>query len=243
MSETTGHRVLSLKRCELGVSEDPWPFAEDNRAAIEAHWARRKAENPHFFNGQIHLLREFVIEGECLSGRLLRTDFKSFLFWRETGERDRSVLDAFGSALIRSRDGAIVLGCQRAGNINAGLSYLPGGFIDARDVDASGLVDIRASVLREVTEETGLTPADLSVGPNYLVTFCGQQVSIAVEIRASCEAAPLVSRIRRYLESDPSSELEDVVVVRTSSDVAALAVPAYARALLKTLLTSPPASR
>jgi 8-oxo-dGTP pyrophosphatase MutT (NUDIX family) len=120
---------------------------------------------------------------------------------------------------------------------------LPGGFIDARDVDASGLVDIRASVLREVTEETGLTPADLSVGPNYLVTFCGQQVSIAVEIRANCEAAPLVSRIRRYLESDPSSELEDVVVVRTSSDVAALAVPAYARALLKTLLTSPPASR
>ena len=235
-----GPRVIAVEQCDLIVTQERWPFAERNGAAIDAHWMRRAAENPTYFNGSIHILCEFAIEGGRFSGRLLRTDFKSFLYWRETGEPDRSVFDAFGSALIRSRDGAIVLGRQRAGNINAGLSYLPGGFIDVRDVDAAGGVDIRASVLREVAEETGLGPADLTADPGYVITVSKQQISIAVAITAHDEAATLAARIRQHISRDPFSELEDVAIVRTEQDLDMLATPAYARALLGTLLSLPP---
>jgi 8-oxo-dGTP pyrophosphatase MutT (NUDIX family) len=230
-------RVRFVDHCDLTIAAEVWPFAERHREAIDGHWAHRVTENPAFFNGRVHMMSAFSCEGGILRGRLIAVEFKAFLYWREAGETDRTVHDAFGSALIRSRDGAVVLGRQRAGNINAGLAYLPGGFIDQRDADAAGTVDIRASVLREVAEETGLGPADYTVRPGYVVTVAGRQVSIAVEIVANEELDPLLRRIRSHIAADPKSELEDVVAIRSPGDLEGLAVPPYARGLLLTLLS------
>ena len=232
-------RVRFVQACDLAVSDGPWAFAIENAEAIDAHWQRRSAENPAYFNGRIYVLAQSTLYDGIFSGQLIAAEFKAFLYWKETGQTDTTVCDVFGSALIRSGDGAILLGRQRAGNLNAGLVYLPGGFIDPRDVDGEGRVDIRASVLREVEEETGLRARTLAVSDGFLITTVGQQVSIAVEMVASGDAKSLVAEMRHAADSSAEPELDEIVAVRTFDDVMALPVPEYARVLLGHLLARP----
>lgn len=227
--------VHRAERCDLSVSASAWDFAQDNRAAIDAHWARRKAESPGFFNGTIFLLEAFELAGPVFRGRFLKTEFKSYLYWREAGFPDAGVHDAFGSALIRSSDGRVILGRQRPGNINSGLAYLPGGFIDARDVTAQGSIRIDDSILREVAEETGLAAAELTRLPGYYLTFAGPLISMAAELRASLPSDALVARIAAHIGQDPQSELTEAVPIGSVMDMQGVEMPDYARILLDSL--------
>ena len=42
-----------LERLELTLSDKQWPFAEQNRSAIDAHWAGLSKANPDIRNGDI----------------------------------------------------------------------------------------------------------------------------------------------------------------------------------------------
>jgi 8-oxo-dGTP pyrophosphatase MutT (NUDIX family) len=176
------------------------------------------------------------IDATGLRARLLATDFKSYLHWREAGFPDAGVIDGFGSALIKSSDQAFLLGRQRAGNINGGLTYLPGGFIDGRDVDAAGRIDIAASIAREIEEETGLTLAEFDVEPGFLVTQVPAHLSMAVSYVAKSDASSLKARIEQHIAADPASELTEIVIVRRAADLQGLAMPHYARVLVTWLL-------
>jgi 8-oxo-dGTP pyrophosphatase MutT (NUDIX family) len=230
-------QVRFLQDCDLTVSSEPWTFAIENAAAIDAHWQRRRLDNPSYFNGRIYMLARHTIAGSVFSGTLLPVDFKAFLYWKENGHPDTTVCDVFGSALIRSGDGAILLGRQRAGNLNAGLVYLPGGFIDPRDVDGAGCVDIRASVLREVEEETGLLARTLAVSDGYLITTVGPQVSIAVELVGDGDAVQMMAFMRDAVAHEAEPELDGIVAVRAIGDLEPLPIPEYARVLLGHVLT------
>jgi len=229
-------RVVRVERCELVAADLPWPFADQHSAGVNAHWQRRLAENPNFFNGRIRMLADYAVEGDTLRGRFLETGFKEFLYWRETGEPDAGVTDAFASAVIWSRDGAVLLGRQRPGNINTGLSYLPGGFVDSNDVASDGRIDIAASSMREVAEETGIG-ADLLVRrPGFLLTFTGRQLSIGVEFSCDLGSSELSQTVMATLAQDPASELAEVVMVHRQSDLDLHEMPAFARLLLQHLL-------
>lgn len=227
-------QVRYVDTCTLVVTRDVWPFAVAHSAEIDAFWQRRTAENATLFNGRIFMLSRYEIVGGRFMGRLVPVEFKAFLFWKESGCPDRSVFDVFGSALIRADDGAILLGRQKSG-INAGLIYLPGGFIDQRDVDDDA-VDISTSVLREIEEETGLGGRQLAVRDGFLVTTIGSQVSIAVELVGDGDAENLQRRIREALASEAEPELDEIVAVREWAEVEVLPVPAYAQVLLAYLL-------
>lgn len=108
-------RTISIAKCVLGLSSEPWDFSRQNAEAIDAHWERTQVERPKLFNGIVHVLGSWRVEGRTLSGTFLRTDFKSFLYWRETGFPDAGVKDAFGTSLVRSADGAVLLGRQTEG--------------------------------------------------------------------------------------------------------------------------------
>ncbi|MEQ1719186.1 MAG: NUDIX hydrolase, partial [Hyphomicrobium sp.] len=133
----------------------------------------------------------------------------------------------------------VVLGRQHAGHINAGLAYLPGGFIDGRDVAASGEIDIRASIARELAEETGLGPAEIMPDPGFLLTEVAAHVSFAVTYRSHFTADALAARIRAHIAADPDPELSDVVIVKGPDDIAHLAMPHYARVLVASPLVWP----
>ena len=229
-------RVVRVSACRLKDDPSPWLWPQSRAHHIEAHWARRTAENPAFFNGAIYILRDCHIAGGLFEASFVRTDFKSFLYWREQGYPDAGVKDGFGAALIRSREGHVLLGRQSAGHINSGLAYLPGGFIDARDVAADGSIDIEASVWRELGEETGLERSDLVREPGFFVTFAGSLVSIAVPFQSPLDSHALQHRILAHIASEPNPELSSTEVVRTRSGIAGLKIAPYAQILLAAVL-------
>lgn len=235
-----GDGVVRLATCRLRVDDARWRYADAHATAIDDHWLSSRAKNPSMFNGTIHLLHAGNVDSAGFSGTLLRTDFKSYLHWREAGFPAAGVRDAFGSALIRSAEGHVVLGRQRAGNVNAGLAYLPGGFIDGRDVRADGTIDIAASIMREVAEETGLSAADVDVRPGFILTRWGALLSFALELVSPLSSEALRDRILDGIADDPEGELVDAVVVRSPADVERIGAHPYARVLLSRLFSDPP---
>lgn len=229
-------RVLRVERCDLAAVEQPWDFAIRNAAAIDFHWDLRQAENPNFFNGRIRLLSTYSIADGALRGAFLETGFKEFLYWRETGEPEAGVTDAFGSAIIWSSDGAVLLCRQRPGHINSGLSYLPGGFIDVSDVTPDQRIDLVSSSAREVLEETGLGEDTLTRLPGFWLTFSGRQLSIGVEYHSHLTARELGARVMERLNLDPASELADVTMVSALSGIEGVPMAPFARTLLTHVL-------
>ena len=227
-------RVIEVAGAELRVTDAAWPFALRHAQEIAAHWQRRARENPNFFNGAIHMLSAYTVSGDgVFSGRYLRTDFKSFLYWRETGWRDTSVMDAFGSALIRSAEGHVLLCRQRAGNLNSGLCVLPGGFIDGRDIAADGTIDIVHSVRREIAEETGLGEGQLRQAGGLMVATAGPALSIAVPWQSDLPGLELVRLANRHIAADPKGELAEVLAVAPEDALGGgLPLPDFVRVLL-----------
>lgn len=230
--------VTAVATCTLKVGSDVWPFAEANAAAIDAHWAQTKAANPLYFNGVVHLVCRVAVVGDTLDASLLRTDFKSYLYWRHLGYPPVGVRDGFGSALLRTRDGRVILGRQAPGNVNTGLACLPAGFIDERDVGADGSIDIARSIVREVGEETGLEGEHISREPGILVARSGAQLSFVVPYRIAMTTAETLAFIDRHIAASPDSELEAVIPVAGLADIRDLAVPPYTRILLEALFAS-----
>ena len=231
-------RVLRIEGCSLRVAPTTWDWASANAEAIDRHWQRRSRESPAMFNGVIHMLSAISLDGAHLHGNLVRADFKSFLYWREHGHPYAGVRDAFGSALIISAEGHVMLGRQRPGNINSGLAYLPGGFIDPSDISPAGTIDIAGSIERELAEEAGLAAADADIAPGFIATFDGPQLSIAQDIRIALPAQSLRERILDHIAKDQNPELADIVIVRSEADLLGLAMAPYATRLLKWYFTS-----
>ena len=226
-------QVFDVASARLTTCGEPWAFAAENAAAIDAHWSLRREQQPRFFNGAVLLLARYEVTADgCLDARFLRSDFKSFLFWRETGWRDRTVMDAFGSALIFSQQGRVLLGRQRDGHLNGGLCYPPSGFIDAADVGADGAIDIDHSVRREIGEELGLGEDQLQRRPGYIVTRAGPVLSIGVPFEARAAEADLTGAIARHIAADPDAELASAELLAPGADTARLAMPNYARTLI-----------
>lgn len=214
--DTPGARgVVNVPKVDLRVDPDArWAFADANRAAINAHWEKRLASNPSFFNGAVMMLLAARMEAGVLHGSFVRTDFKSFLFWKDEGYPEQTVRDAFGSGLIWSSDGALMLIRQAPGQVNSGLTYLPGGFIDARDVDADGRIDIVGSVVRELKEETGLLSRDMTRLPGMTLTVFGAQLSFGVGFVSPLDAPALQQRVMAFIEKDENPELSEVILLK-----------------------------
>ncbi|WP_072392493.1 NUDIX hydrolase [Hyphomicrobium sp. CS1GBMeth3] len=226
-------RVFTATALDLRLSDERWPFADQHKDEIAAHWDRRVRQSPAFFNGPVLVLADYALaEDGVLRGRFLRSDFRSFLYWRETGLRDASVMDAFGCGLILSAEGSVLLGRQRAGNLNGGLCYPPAGFVDDSDVAADGSVDIEASAAREIVEETGLTAPTIERAGGYVITVAGPVLSIAVTFRSELPGAKLLLEAQRHIASDADSEIAAFLLAVPGSTLDDVPMPPYARALV-----------
>lgn len=223
--------VVRVERCDLAAMPGRWPYQNAHRAAIAQYWEKRHAQSPALFNGVVHLLSAWRIDGSVFTGRFLETDFASFLHWRERGHPEAGVRDCFGSAIIRSAEADVLLGRQRPGQVNSGLLYPPSGFIDPADVRPDGRIDIEANIAREVAEETGLDPAELSWRPGFRIAFSGAQVAIAREGHSALTSEALRAAVLAHIASEAEPELVDIVMkgpsARLGNDT-----PAYARLLL-----------
>src|SRR5882672_2683037 len=154
MTAPSIHRVTTL---DLTVRPYKWPFAEQKRAEIDAHFALKRSEKP-IWNGRVLLGRDPVFTKDRFSADYFETDFASFLAWRDWGFPDQTIFNGFGMGALRGSDGAFILGEMGGHTSNAGRIYFPSGTPDPDDV-SEGTVDLSGSVAREVEEETGLTSA------------------------------------------------------------------------------------
>lgn len=235
-ASATDDEVLAVAECVVRVGAARWPFAEMHAAEIDSHWQEATRRNRHFFDGVVLMTSRFAVREGHLSVELFRTRFRNYLYWRHRGFAGEGVVDGFGSGLIRSADGAIVLVRQNAGNVNEGLYYTPSGFIDTADINAQGYVDIAASVTREIVEETGLNPATLRRRPGFIVARTGAQLAIGVLFDSALAADALGQSIRDAIARQERPELAEVRLVRRLDDTLGLDVAPHSRLHLRALL-------
>jgi hypothetical protein len=220
----TDARVVRIERLDMAFAPRPWRFAELRRAEIDAHFARRKAERPALFNGDVLVLYEHTVEGAVFRGSYLKTDYASFISWIDWGFPEAGTRDSFSQGALRSADGAFLLGVMADDTAQAGNIYFPAGTPDLSDVKGQ-TVDLTASVWREVEEETGLTAADLEAEPGWYSVFSGQQIAHLKIMQAREDAVALRARILKFLAQQKQPELSDLRIVRSLDDLDSRMLP------------------
>jgi 8-oxo-dGTP pyrophosphatase MutT (NUDIX family) len=223
--------LIPLKRLELRFEPALWPFEIERRAEIDAYFAKLRAAKPQMWNGRVLLLRRGQIADGVLSGAYSEVDFASFIAWRDWDFPDTSVCNCFPMAALRSSDGAFVLGVMGAHTANAGHIYFAAGTPDPNDV-VGDAVDLEQSVIRELTEETGLSAADVSPEPGWTALPHGPRLALMKIVQASASTAILAERIRTFLSNQKQPELADIHIVRSPSDLRPV-MPPYVIAFLK----------
>ena len=226
--------IIPLTRLDLRFEPAPWPFADDRRAEIDAHFAKLRAEKPQMWNGRVLLLRREEIVGSLLSGAYSEVDFASFVAWRDWDFPDKSVRNCFAMAALRSADGAFLLGEMGAHTATAGQIYFPAGTPDRHDL-VGDTVDLERGVMRELAEETGLTLADVVPEAGWTAVLHGQRTALMKIVEARVSADALAERIRAFLSSQTQPELADVHIVRTLGDLRP-SMPAFVTAFLESRL-------
>jgi 8-oxo-dGTP pyrophosphatase MutT (NUDIX family) len=227
------HRITQL---ELSVEPWSWPFADQRRDDIDAHFALRRREKPQLWNGRVLLGRHPVFTGDCLRAGYFETDFASFLAWRDWGFPDQSVFNGFGMGALRSSDGAFLLGEMGDHTANAGRIYFPAGTPDPDDVKL-GALDIAGSIAREIEEETGLAPDDYRAAAHWDCVVSGAAIAMMRILNVDSTGEALRRRIEANLARQHQPELVAMHLVRATSDFTA-AMPRYVTAFLEKQLAA-----
>jgi 8-oxo-dGTP pyrophosphatase MutT (NUDIX family) len=226
MIRSVGVSITPLASIDARLTRRTWEFSRANARRIDAHWADRTARQPSLFNGDVLLLEHWVVRDGHFSGECIRTDFKSFLYWREHDAPDREVFDFFAAGALHSREGWLILGHAGPTTSNAGKIYPPSGSLHADDQLGNGEIDLDGSIIREIHEETGIQITRAQLGPLLLIE-ARPQVVIVRPVAIARPAAEIVKQIGDHLRASSSAELAEVVVVRGREDIRTDVMPPF----------------
>jgi 8-oxo-dGTP pyrophosphatase MutT (NUDIX family) len=226
------HRVSTL---DLKLEPFDWPFAQTRRREIDAHFADKQREKQAMWNGRVLLARKPEFKGERLEASYFETDFASFLAWRDWGFPDRRVFNGFGMGALRCADGAFVMGEMGRHTANAGRIYFPSGTPDLDDIKGD-TVDIAGSVVREVCEETGLSPADYRWGTYWDCVVTGPSIAMMRLLHSDLSGEAMQARIEANLARQKEPELAAIHLVRNLGDLTA-AMPRFVTAFVEKQLS------
>ncbi len=231
----------AVDEIEARVERREWAFARDHAGAIAAHWRGLVAEKPASFDGRVLMLSHS--EKHAVGGRrVLRsahfeTSFSAFIAWRDFGFPDPSVKNCFAMAALCGDDGAFVLAEMGAHTANAGKIYFPAGTPDPEDVVGDRL-DLGGSVLRELEEETGLTPAEVSLAGDWLLVEAGPRLACMRLARVSAPAAELARDLNARIALQTHRELAGVLVARDAGDLDPTRMPDFIVAYLRRMFAA-----
>lgn len=208
------HHVTSL---DLPVCDERWDFETEHRPRIDAHFAKLRESKPQLWNGRVLLCRRPRVANGVFCADYFKTDFASFIAWRDWGFPDTDVFNGFGAGALRSADGAYILGEMAEHTANAGRIYFPAGTPEPADI-AAGRLDMQASIVREMEEETGVQPAGYRIEAGWTVVRSGQLLAFFRLLSAHLSARELVPQIEGFLRTCAHPELSRVIAVRSEVD-------------------------
>ena len=87
--------------------------------------------------------------------------------------------------------------------------------------------------MRELAEETGLDPAQLTIEPGWTMVMEAGRIALMRRLVSKLDADALVDRITRFLDSEAEPELARMHVVRRADDIPAARMPSFQRAYLR----------
>jgi 8-oxo-dGTP pyrophosphatase MutT (NUDIX family) len=207
---------IAIAALDLRLCPGTWAFADSERTRIDEHWRKLADENPKIWNGDVLICTDAALKDGGLQGSFLKTDYASFVAWRDWGWPDKTVCNLFGSAAVVSADKAVLYGRMAGHTLNAGKVYPPGGSLEMKDVMPDGGVDVMGSITRELEEETGLKASDAERG-ELLAIFDEHRLSVAQVFRFADTAEALAAKVRRYLHSAHEDELSDIEIITETS--------------------------
>jgi hypothetical protein len=210
--------IVQIDRVEIAVEPWAWRFAVERREEIERHFARIQRERPAVWNGRLLLLHRCAVENGVLRGACFETDYANFCAWRDWNLPDANVFNIFAVAALRTGDGAYLVGEMASDTAAAGALYFPCGTPDCSDLGAGGVLDLAASVRRELLEETGLDIDTLAAEPGWRLVRDRGFLALMKPVTARQNAQALRAHIMRYLANDAQPEFCDIRIVRGVAD-------------------------
>ena len=221
---------------DLKLIDEPWTFAEANRAGIDKHWQAELAKVPAMFNGKVLVaVRSGFRQDGTFFGDHISVDFDAFLTWRDWGFDSNNGRNIFGAALIRPTDGGLIMGKMAKTTANAGKIYPASGTLDLGDVAPDGTIDIEASLRRELKEEMGLEAACLTKREAYIIIEDIARICVGRVYETGKTAAETIAEISANLANDPEPELDEIVHVRKGMDLPDAVFLPYVKTLITEL--------
>ena len=220
--------VLRLTEVVLRLGDGPLAFERDNRAMIDAYWKEATAARPRLWNGPAFLFEDVFLEGGRLSGTARRTDFATFLYWRDNG-RPRDVVHITGTSLPVLADGSLFGVRMAAHTANGGEVYFPAGSLEEGDL-VDGVFDLTRSIARELAEETGLAFDMAGAEGMFTAALDRGAYHVARRNRLGGGFDDCRERLVRHQAETGDDEIEAAVAIR-ANDAGLTALKPYARAL------------
>ena len=228
--------IMPISRVKAQVKAHDWPFLADRKDEIAAHWAKLRATKPAMFNGQVLLQCRGEVSGTTFSADYFQLDYASFIAWHQWGypqEAHEQIRNGFAMGALRSRDGAYLMGVMGDHTANAGKVYFAAGTPDPGDVRADGEVDLAGSVMRELEEETGLAPGDVSVGDDWRIVLGRERVAFMRDVFIDLSADEARRLIRDRLSRQVQPELSDIAIARSVADIDEARMPLFMQVFLR----------
>lgn len=211
-------RIIPLRRVDAVVEPFDWAFARECEAEVAAHWAKASAGKPAMFNGRIMLQhRASVVDGVFHAG-YFEADYATFLSWRDFGLPGQPIRNGFAMGALRTADGAFLCGRMGPQTANAGKVYFAAGTPDPSDVRPDGTLDLAGSVLRELAEETGITPAEVVVEDRWDAVVAPGRIAFMRPLLLPLPAEEARTLMLERMTRLDEQELDDIVILREPAD-------------------------
>lgn len=233
------YTIHALAGIDARLAAYDWPFATERKQEIATHWEALKASKPATFNGQVLLQRRGFVDGDIFRADYFQTDYASFMAWVRGSQPDApeaGIRNGFALSALRSRDGAYLMGVMAGHTVNAGRIWFPGGTPDLNDVTADGRVDLTGSLLRELEEETGLAPGDVTLADGWHALVSTTRAAFLREVFIDLPADEARALIRDRLAGQAEAELSDIAVARRASDIDLERMPPFMQIFLRYML-------
>jgi 8-oxo-dGTP pyrophosphatase MutT (NUDIX family) len=232
--------IAQIDRLDGLLETHDWDFAKRRADDIDAHWRKRTQLNPALYDGRVLLARRYEHRLDddgrsALSIGFFEAPFSHFLAWRDFDFPDVSVYNCFAMAVVRSADGAYLLGEMNLRHSCPGAVYFPCGTPDRTDVRGA-MVDLEGSVLRELAEETGVSPEHGGLEPGWTLVFERQYIACMKTIASRKPAAALLAGVKEYLARQKDPELAAAHMISRRSELADPRLMGFVRTFLEPLL-------